>query len=183
MQRERFLPAAPEHKRVAAFQSHHPATLPGKVHQYGRDHLLGRCPARALADVDAFDTFRDQRQHPVADQGVVDDHIGAGQLPGRPQRQQVRVARSGADEHHRLYRLRRLCGDRRPRFGQPGARLDGAHDDVDEQDVGPQARSQAPARATDVDVVGALAPPDNAQLGRVGACAAVWAPGHVQPKR
>ena len=53
-----------------------------------------------LADVDELGPRRGRREHPLVDEPVVHDHIGTSQQRGGSQGQQIRIARSGADEVH-----------------------------------------------------------------------------------
>ena len=68
---------------------------------------------RSLADVDQFDRLGDQRQHAVADEGIVDDDLGLGQQPRGLDRQQIRIARTAptrtpSPPDHPETRLRRI---------------------------------------------------------------------------
>ena len=80
-QRLGLFSAASEHERIAALQPHdRPAAL-GKRDEQGADQLLGDALTRPLADVDELCRRVDEVEHAVADEGVVNNHIGLGEQP------------------------------------------------------------------------------------------------------
>ncbi|CCJ89637.1 hypothetical protein BN132_1565 [Cronobacter turicensis 564] len=111
--RFQFFAAAPENKRVAAFQAHHGFALAGEINQ----HLVGlmlrhRVRARAFPDTDAVGVATHQIQHAVAHQMVVKHDIRLLHHLQTAQRQQPGVA--GARAHQNDFALRAL---RRVQFG------------------------------------------------------------------
>ena len=93
-----LLATATEHVRIAAFQPHDGPVVLGEGDEERADQLLGHTPTRTLADVDQLGCRVDDRQHAVADKGIVDDHVGLGEQPGGAHRQQVRVSWTCADQ-------------------------------------------------------------------------------------
>ncbi|CUI54064.1 Uncharacterised protein [Achromobacter sp. 2789STDY5608628] len=110
-----FLAAAAEDEGVAALEPHHAAAQAGVLDQQGVDARLGRVMvlARQFAHRDAFGVAARQRHDVVADQPVVQDHVGLVQRAQRLQRQQAGIAGAGADQHHAAL-------GRRQRLGQGG---------------------------------------------------------------
>ena len=71
-----FLPAAAEQEGITSLEAHDP--FPGlRLLQKRQIDLLLRHPVIAcpLADIDLFRPVRDQCQHSVADEGVIDDNF------------------------------------------------------------------------------------------------------------
>ncbi len=97
-ERERFLATASEDERVAALQAHHPPAVEAELDQQGIDQLLRDGRAGALADVDQLGLGVRQGEDARADERVVDDDLGLLQPSQATDRQQLRIARSGADE-------------------------------------------------------------------------------------
>lgn len=80
-------------------QPHDTAAGAGLGHQNGVDLGLGGGGAKAfLADIDPRHMGRDQRQHLIADQPVMDDHIRPGQRLIGSQRQMPGSTRPGPHE-------------------------------------------------------------------------------------
>ena len=127
-QRLGLLAAPTEHERVAALQADDPAPSSGPAGRAASRSAPGGRAAGPLADVDQLGGGG-TRPAPLADQRVVHDDVGRGEQAGRLDRQQVGVARPGADERDgdRVMAPRRLGGRPAPaddRFGQPrGDRL------------------------------------------------------------
>ena len=88
-ERQRFLAAAPENKRIPALEPQHPPAVARKLHQPRRDILLlRRRLAAALAGIDDFTIGAGQGQRPVVDQRIVHDHFRLAQPVQGMQRQQ-----------------------------------------------------------------------------------------------
>jgi hypothetical protein len=91
-----LLAAAPEHEGIAALEPQHPLALAGQLHQaVGNIGLLGRRPAAALACVFELAAGPRQAQHLLADQRVVDHHVGLAQAVQCEQGQEPGRARPG----------------------------------------------------------------------------------------
>ena len=96
--RERFLAAAPEHEGIARFQPHDAAAESRGGNQIGIDLRLG----------DGLDagTFRDslagglrrECEHRLGNQSVVENHVGRSQALDCAPRQQIGIARTGAND-------------------------------------------------------------------------------------
>ena len=98
-QRLGLLAAAAEDVRIAALEPQHRAAALGQANQQIDDRaLFQRVVPRLLADVDAIGRPRQQLEHVLADQMVVEDEVGGAQGLGGLDRQQLGVARTGADE-------------------------------------------------------------------------------------
>ena len=94
-----LLPAAAEDEGIAALEAQHAPAFAGELDQPQRDvALLGRGLAAALAGVFQHDAGLGEIEDPVVDQGVIDDDLGLPQPMERQQRQQARVAGTGAGE-------------------------------------------------------------------------------------
>ena len=96
-----FLAAAAEHERVAALESHHAPPGPGVFQHQRVDAVLrGVMAAGFLGHLDTLGIAAGERQCLGAHQAVVQDHVRLVHRPQRAQREQARIARTGADQHH-----------------------------------------------------------------------------------
>jgi len=94
-----LLPGPAEDHRVAALQPHHAAAHPRLRGDQRVDLLLRpRVPAGALADAEALGGRVGEVEDAVADEVVVEDHVGRRQRLDRRDGQQVGVAGTGADQ-------------------------------------------------------------------------------------
>ena len=108
-QRLQFLAAAAEHERVAALQPHHALAGLRERDQLRIDlGLRVAAVAGMLADADAFRIATRQLQHLVADQAVVQDHVGFVQHAQCAQGQQAGIAGAGTDQRDRASCCRRF---------------------------------------------------------------------------
>ena len=62
--------------------------------------------ADTLADFDALGIAPRQIEHAFAHQTIVKNHVGFVEHAQRAQRQQTRIARTGADQRHRAFARR-----------------------------------------------------------------------------
>ena len=105
-QRFRLLTAASEDERIAAFEAHHSLPGAGAVDQRPCDlGLRHRLRAGFLADENALRFGTDFLQQHGINQAVVDNEIGPTKPLPSQQRQQARVAGTGADETHQAGRV------------------------------------------------------------------------------
>ena len=96
-ERHRLLAAASEHERVAALEPQHAEARARQRDQPLADiGLYRRRLAAALAGKFEPRLRSRQRQHPFIDQRVVHHDVGLRQTGQRIERQQARIARSGA---------------------------------------------------------------------------------------
>jgi hypothetical protein len=92
---------AAEDEGVAPFQAHDPLAAPRFGQQQPLDERLRRAAAAAtLADVHDARRAACVAQHAVADEVVDEQHGGGADRAHRLDRQQLGVARAGADEGH-----------------------------------------------------------------------------------
>ena len=99
-QRQRLLAATAEHERIAALEAQHAPPAPAR--RSIRRWLIRSCaeplrPARLPTGSKAAAALASARIAGV-DQGVVQDHVGALERVGGVQREQVGIARPGADQ-------------------------------------------------------------------------------------
>src|SRR5439155_15619179 len=95
----RFFTAATEYEGVAALEPHDALALQRLGgHQLFDEGLRRARAAAALADVDDARRFARVAQHAIADQVVDQQHAGRANRADRLDRQQLGVARAGADE-------------------------------------------------------------------------------------
>ncbi len=103
--RGHFLGGATEDRRVAAFQAHHALAGCGGIDEQRIDRpLVLRVTARTLADADAHGARGDEIENAVANQCVMKDDVGGLDQAHRFHRQQLGIARPGADQPHRAGR-------------------------------------------------------------------------------
>src|SRR6185312_4155733 len=96
--RQRFLAAAPEHKRIAALQSNDLMAAPRFADHQAIDCVLRDCrTASPLADEESPRPRRELQRLRI-DQSVVEHQIGRLEPLDRLQCQKVGIARTGADE-------------------------------------------------------------------------------------
>gem|GEM_PF-3377343 len=96
-----LLAAAPEDERVAALQAHHALAFAREAHQQVIDVLLRQRVLRALlAGVDALGLQAHQVEDRLRHQAVVHHHVGLLHEAQRAEGEQVRIARTGADQRH-----------------------------------------------------------------------------------
>ena len=99
LQIRQLLAAAAEDEGIAALEAHDAAAglrLPGDQRV---DLVLALAVvALALADIDPLGVAAREIEHARPDQLVVDHHVGALDQPQRAQRQQIGIARPGADD-------------------------------------------------------------------------------------
>ena len=94
--RQRFdlLAAAPEDERIAALQAQHTFALAGEAHQHFADLILRHGVVLGLlADKDTLGVAADQVEDAVADQPVVQHHVGLLHQPECAEGKQIRIAR------------------------------------------------------------------------------------------
>ena len=72
--------------------------------------------AGLLADVDALGIAAGEIENGIADEAIVQDHVGFVQHAQRAQRQQSRIARAGTDQRHRANGPRALSQQRAIEF-------------------------------------------------------------------
>ncbi len=97
-ERDRFFPAAPEDKRVAAFEPHDPASATRRANHQRVDLLLRQdVTALALADEESLRVPR-VPQNAVVDEGVVQHEVRCPQRRDRLARQERGIAGAGAHE-------------------------------------------------------------------------------------
>ena len=102
VQELQLLAAAPEHEGVAALEPHHAAAGARMLQHQRVDAVLADVVVGGLlAHFDELGVAARQRQHAGADQAVVQDHVGLVEQAQRTQREQARIARTGADERDR----------------------------------------------------------------------------------
>ena len=98
-QRLRLLPTAPEQKRIATFQPHHPLPRPRFLHQPLLDFLLPQSMrARFFPRVNDLRIRRCPAQNLRVAQVVINDHLRTLHDLLHPQRDQPEIARSGSGE-------------------------------------------------------------------------------------
>jgi hypothetical protein len=99
VERRAFLAAAPEHHGVAALQAHDDPSGARLGHHQALDEVLRRRLASApLADANHARVGPGVGEHLFRDEIVGEHDVGALQRPHRLQRQQLRVAGTGAHE-------------------------------------------------------------------------------------
>ena len=95
---ERFLAAATENERVAAFKTQHPFAAAGELDKaHGNRALLGARLAAPLAGIDPLGAGR-KFQNALIHQRVINNDIGLLERIQSVHRQQARIARAGADQ-------------------------------------------------------------------------------------
>src|SRR5207247_10477896 len=94
----RLLAAAAENERVAALQPDDPLAFTRRAnHQRMNTRLTDGVPVGAFTDKEPLRPFR-EGEHARIDERVVEDEVRRAQPRHRFARQQLRVARSGADD-------------------------------------------------------------------------------------
>ncbi len=95
---KRFFATPSEHERIAAFEANDVAPALAELNQQFVDQLLRDGGPRSLADVDQLGTLSCKRENSGANERIVHDDVGGLQPTQPADRQQVGVARPGADE-------------------------------------------------------------------------------------
>ena len=94
-----FFATASKHEGVAAFEANHHFTRFGFLHhEFLDERLRGRLASAALSHIHHTRRRRGMRQHIVANQIVDQQHGGRGNGFDSFEREQVRIARTGADQ-------------------------------------------------------------------------------------
>src|SRR5690606_14169161 len=97
--RVKLLAPAPENEGVAALQANHLFAGARLAYEQIVDLVLPhRVTAALFSDADPFHFRRDQGEHVIADEAVMNDQIGAAEQPRGAQRPQAGIAGAGADE-------------------------------------------------------------------------------------
>src|SRR5262245_32431330 len=95
-----LLATATEDERIAALEPAHPLALLRELHEQRVDLVLGNLRTAArLADVDALSVATREIEDLRGHEPVIQDHVCILQRSQSTQRQQTRIAWTGADEH------------------------------------------------------------------------------------
>ena len=93
-----LLAATTEDQRIAALEARHPLALARQAHQQLVDTLLLSAIADFLADEDPLGIAPCALEDRLGNQPVVENHVRLLQQLQRAQREQIRIAGTGADE-------------------------------------------------------------------------------------